>query len=132
MAGLAYRLTSPVPEQWIPVVAVSAEPDLAATNPVIRLERRALQRTDADGQRHPSHPKRLLLRSDPRQPPETEPPLRIDEEEVPREGAIVERAFQYARWIDGRSLLWLGRRKTTGRGEASSGLRFDILRRPGP
>jgi hypothetical protein len=70
-----------------------------------------------------------LLRSDPAQPVETEPPLRIEEEEVPREGALVERSFQYARWYDGGRLLWLGRRKTFGRGESSSGLRFDFLRR---
>jgi len=29
-------------------------------------------------------------------------------------------------WFDGRSLLWLGRRKRPGRGEGSSGLRFDV------
>jgi len=46
---------------------------------------------------------------------------------VPREGAIVERAFQFARWFDGRALLWLGRRKGVGRGEGASGLRFDVL-----
>lgn len=60
-----------------------------------------------------------------------EPPLRLGEEEVPREGAMVERAFRYARWVDGRSLTWLGRRKYGGRGESSSGLRFDSLRRDG-
>jgi hypothetical protein len=49
---------------------------------------------------------------------------------VPREGALVERRFQYARWFDGAGLLWLGRRKSVGRGESSSGLRFDILDRP--
>jgi hypothetical protein len=54
----------------------------------------------------------------------------MEEEEVPREGALVERAFQYARWFGGARLLWLGRRKTVGRGESSSGLRFDMLDRP--
>src|SRR5262245_40049158 len=68
-----------------------------------------------------------LLRSDPRLAPEAETPLRIEEEEVPREGAIVERAFQFARWFDGRALLWLGRRKGVGRGEGASRLRFDVL-----
>jgi len=53
--------------------------------------------------------------------------LRIEEEEVPREGAVVTRAFQFARWIDDRSLLWLGRRKRAGRGEGASGLRFDAI-----
>jgi len=29
----------------------------------------------------------------------------------------------------GRSVLWIGHRKVTGRGEGSSGLRFDIVKR---
>ena len=127
-AALAYRLTSPVAEHWIPLVPVAA-PEVTGGNPVVRLERRAVLRTDPDGSRRSVHPRGVLLRTDPRLGPDAEPPLRIEEEEVPREGAIVERAFQYARWFDGRSLLWLGRRKTTGRGEASSDLRFDTLRR---
>jgi hypothetical protein len=45
-------------------------------------------------------------------------------------GAIVERSYQYARWVDGRSYLWVGRRKRAGRGEGSSGLRFDIAEPP--
>ena len=33
-------------------------------------------------------------------------------------------------WIeDRRGVLWIGRRKITGRGEGASGLRFDIIRR---
>jgi hypothetical protein len=129
--GLAYRLTSPVAEHWIPLVPVAAHPGLTGPNPVIQLERRALLRTDPDRGQRPVHPRGLVLRSDPRSAPEVEPPLRIEEEEIPREGAIVERAFSYARWFDGRTLLWLGRRKTAGRGESSSDLRYDVLRRPG-
>jgi hypothetical protein len=128
-AALAYRLASPVAEHWIPLVPVAASPGVFGPNPVVRLERRAVLRTEPDGTRRPVHARGLLLRTDPRVAPDDEPPLQIEEEEVPREGAIVERAFQYARWFDGRSLLWLGRRKTTGRGEAASDLRFDILRR---
>jgi hypothetical protein len=129
-SALVYRLASSVPDQWIPFAPVSVDPEAAETNPVIQLERRAVQRVGADGVRRPVHPKGLLLRSDPSQSADTEPPLRIEEEEVPREGGLVERRFQYARWFDGAGLLWLGRRKTVGRGEASSGLRFDVLQRP--
>jgi hypothetical protein len=49
------------------------------------------------------------------------------EEEVPREGARVTRSYQYTRWLDGSTLLWVGRRKGAGRGEGLSGLRFDSL-----
>jgi hypothetical protein len=127
--ALVYRLATAVPEHWIPFVPVPVEPDRPEANPVIQLERRALRRTEADGQHRLVHPRGVLLRTDPASTPDTEPPLRLEEEEVPREGAIAERAFRYARWVDGRSLLWLGRRKYAGRGEASSGLRFDSLRR---
>jgi hypothetical protein len=51
----------------------------------------------------------------------------IDEEEVPRAGAVVTQAFQRTRWLGGKALVWLGVAKTTGRGEGSSGLAFDLL-----
>lgn len=57
--------------------------------------------------------------------------LRIEDEEVPRDGIELKRAFNYARDASGRALLWIGRSKTTGRGEGASGLRFDLVRRAG-
>ena len=53
--------------------------------------------------------------------------LSLFEEEVPREGVRVTRSYQFTRWIDGSSHLWVGRRKGVGRGEGSSGLQFDSL-----
>lgn len=119
-AELVYRLATPVPEHWIPFVPVAAAGS-AADAPGVDLERRELLRTEATGDVRPVRPRGALIGGT--------APLRIAEEEVPREGAIVERAFQHARWLDGRSLLWLGRRKTAGRGEGASGLRFDALDR---
>ena len=55
--------------------------------------------------------------------------LRLEEEEVPRDGIELKRAFNYARDADGRALLWIGRSKTTGRGEGASGLKFDAVSR---
>lgn len=74
------------------------------------------------------HPRGSLLRLDPNADVQKDY-LRVEEEEVPREGIELTRAFNYARDAQGRALLWIGRRKTTGRGEGSSGLRFDIIRR---
>jgi hypothetical protein len=54
-------------------------------------------------------------------------PLQIEEGEVTRAGARVSRAYQYTRWTGGETYLWIGRRKGAGRGEGSSGLRFDVL-----
>jgi hypothetical protein len=74
------------------------------------------------------HPRGSLLRLDPNVAVETDY-LRLEDEEVPRDGIELTRAFNYARDAQGRALLWIGRRKKTGRGEGSSGLRFDVIRR---
>jgi hypothetical protein len=74
------------------------------------------------------HPRGAILRLDPSAPVDADY-LRIDEEEVPRDGIELKRAFNYARDAQGRALLWIGRSKITGRGEGSSGLRFDVIRR---
>ena len=54
-------------------------------------------------------------------------PYFVHEEEVPRAGVHVTVAYQRTRWLDGRTFVWLCASKTTGRGEASSGLAFDQL-----
>lgn len=74
------------------------------------------------------HPRGALLRLDPNAPVETDY-LRLEDNEVPRDGIELKRAFNYARDAQGRALLWIGRRKVTGRGEGASGLRFDVVRR---
>ncbi|MBM3342482.1 MAG: hypothetical protein FJY56_10295 [Betaproteobacteria bacterium] len=74
------------------------------------------------------HPRGSLLRKDPNAAVQTDY-LRLEEEEVPREGIVLQRRFNYARDAQGRALLWIGRSKTTGRGEGNSGLRFDVISR---
>ena len=54
-------------------------------------------------------------------------PLTLPDEEVPRSGVIVTRSWQYARWVDGSTHVWIGHRKEPGRGEGSSGLRLTLL-----
>ncbi len=51
----------------------------------------------------------------------------LNEEEVPRSGVDVIRSHQRARWHDGSVHAWTTRRKGTGAGESSSGLRFDTV-----
>jgi hypothetical protein len=112
----AYRLATRVPEHWVPLLPERERPE----DPSIGLRLGALSRTLPDGTTEPIRPQGRLL-----QPPDRELVLR--EEEVPREGARVTRAYQLARWTDGSTFLWLGRRKGVGRGEGSSGLRFDAM-----
>jgi hypothetical protein len=128
-ARLIYRLASPVPEHWIPFVPVPATVNGDPAG--VQLERRVLLRFDASGVSRAVHPHGLLLRSDLSLAPDSEMPLRLEEEEVPRESAVVERAFQYARGSLGESYLWLGREKRVGAGEGASLLRFDIADRIG-
>lgn len=54
-------------------------------------------------------------------------PFFLEEEEVPRSGVTVARGWQFARAQDGSTHLWLENRKRCGRGERSSGLRWDML-----
>jgi hypothetical protein len=117
-AQLIYRLATDVPYHWFPFVPVrpAGHPDLDA---VVELERRPLVRVLADGSTEAPEPRgRILTDAD---------PMRIEEEEVPRSGTDVVRTFQLGRWFDGRYLLWSGRHRLVGRGEGSSGLRFDAV-----
>ena len=107
---MRYRLSTEVPDYWVPLLPVKTEDGL-------RLRRGAVLKTD--GTNAVVHPLgRILV-------PGNE--LSFFEEEVPREGVRVTRSYQFTRWIDGSSHLWVGRRKGVGLGEGSSGLKFDSL-----
>ncbi len=84
-----------------------------------------LASTDPDIAIYAFHPRGRVLRNN-LALPVNEDGLRIEEEELARSGFIVERRFQYARSADGRAWLWVGRRKRVGKGEAASGLAFDL------
>lgn len=113
--ALRYRLATTVPDNWIPFQPVRIDPN----QPAVKL-RRAAALLDEGGAPGFSRPRGRILEPD-------RPDFSLFEEEVPRSGARVTRAYQYARWVDGSTVLWLGRRKRPGRGEGSSGLRYDTL-----
>jgi hypothetical protein len=107
-----YRLSTEIPDYWVPLLPVRTEQGL-------RLKRGAALKTD--GSPEPVHALGRIL--------ESGHELSLFEEEAPREGLRVTRSYQFTRWIDGSSHIWVGRRKGVGRGEGSSGLRFDSLDR---
>jgi hypothetical protein len=105
---IRYVLGTTVPKNWIPFIAVHAEGSVSE----IRLQRARMVGGDP--------PRGFLLR-------EPRSPYFVEEEEIPRAGIFVERSWQRARWIDGRTFVWVGRRKTAGRGEGWSQLVFDQI-----
>ena len=162
---LIYRLATPVPANWTPLLPVRKSPlDLSLD---IQLARAGMKRfypdpatlaardddydrflanldaqtdfitpldiaEDAHIKAYTFYPRGWLLRRDPNQPMDINDTLLLEEEEVPRIGASLKRKFQYARSSDGRSWLWIGRSKLAGRGEAASGLRFDVAEKRKP
>ena len=57
--------------------------------------------------------------------------LVVADDRLPREGRRLLGDRVLARWSDGSTIAWRRRRATVGRGEGSSGLRFDQAD-PGP
>lgn len=123
-AAIRYRLMTRVPENWIPFIPVHIDGDTRE----VQLRRAAMTRLIDDDPLPPVpiEPRTNLLRAG---LDATGGPFGYDlhEEEVPRSGVRVTQSFQRARWYDGRVFTWLGVRKETGRGESSSGLRFDQI-----
>ncbi|HEU0294576.1 MAG TPA: hypothetical protein VFR47_17685 [Anaerolineales bacterium] len=111
-AVVAYHLATTVPDHWIPLVPVHVGTGQRA----IALQRGAML--------DPETGEAILAQGRILTPNQR---LILEDEEVPRVGAQVTRSFQHARWTDGTSLLWAGRRKRAGRGEGSSGLHFDTI-----
>jgi hypothetical protein len=118
-AQIRYRLATAVPENWIPFIPVH----VPGSNREIQLQRAAMPRAIKGLDHVPVRPRGIILR------PELveDQPYFVHEEEVPRAGAIVTRTYQRTRWHDGTTYIWLGRRKQNGRGEGSSGLKFDQI-----
>jgi hypothetical protein len=110
-APLQYVLQTFVPRNWFPLVPVAIDTLTGET----AFEVGQMVRPDGTT---PSPSGRLLV------PPGT-PPYRIREEAVPRVGVRVLRETVRSRWILGETHLWVGRRRLVGRGEGSSGLRYD-------
>ncbi len=110
-----YRLSSAVPANWIPLLPVQLPGPAGAV--ISRLQRAAV--LEPDGSQQVRHALGDLLKSD--------GPLLLHDEEVPREGVRVTRHYQMARWTDGATFAWIAHRKQVGRGEGSSGLRFDSI-----
>ncbi|MEL7162260.1 MAG: hypothetical protein AAFN92_16000, partial [Bacteroidota bacterium] len=106
-----FQLASRVPFNWIPYLPVhlegqEKEVELWRARMVDSLDNRTIV------------PLSRLVRED---------LPRLREESIPRGGLSVRLTRQRIRWTDGTTYTWLGRATVAGRGEGSSGLRFDHL-----
>jgi hypothetical protein len=122
LGPLRYRIQTRVPAHWIPFQPVALPP---LTSGQIALERAALLSPDAAPGAPPSlaSPAGKILRPSALGPGA---PYRIREEELPREGRRISRLPRWARGVDGKTQLWISRRRGVGTGEGWSGLRFDL------
>jgi hypothetical protein len=112
--SLRYRLSTTVPENWIPLLPLQT---IAGGQTINRLKRGMVLQPDGTTKVHAARGE--VLRSAGQ--------LLLYDAEVPREGARVTRGRRMARWTDGTTWVWNAFRKGVGRGEGSSGLQFDRL-----
>ena len=116
-----YRLATTVPENWIPFIPTSAQPYFSLGYESIRLRRAQMLRNKDDEQPTTITAMTRLLEM------KEDPLLWLEESAVSRAGLRVQSTNQRIRWIDGKTYVWSGRKVTAGKGEGSSGLRFDIV-----
>jgi hypothetical protein len=109
-----YRLESPTPPFWVPLVPERIDADA----PDIVFRRGRMQSWEYLDQRQVGARSEVL---------EPNRPLTIREEEIPRGGVTVDRRWQLARWHDGSLVTWQQRQKRQGRGERTSGLEYDRI-----
>ena len=115
---LRYVLGTQVPRNWIPFLPVKIPNSVSQ----IRLQKAAMPEflalKDSTGYDARVKSRTSFLTSD---------PYFVNEEEVPRAGAVVKKSFQRTRWYNGKVYTWVGKQKEVGRGEGTSGLAFDQL-----
>jgi hypothetical protein len=113
-ADLLYRLMTEVPPHWIPFIPVHT----GADSRQVGLVEAVLPRPDSFGDLIVSAPRSSIVR-------ELQNVV-LPEEEVPASGVVVRRRWFLARSADGARHAWASRSVISGRGEASSGLKFDF------
>lgn len=111
-AEIRYILGNPVPSNWIPFTPVHKPVAEGEVPKEIRLQRAKMPQS-------PGPSSELLSRE--------QPVYFIEENEIPRAGIIVSSRFQRTRWVNGKTLLWLGLRKKNGRGEGAANLQYDEI-----
>lgn len=121
-AMFQYVLGNTVPENWIPFIPVHTDD----TNRAIKLQRASMPRLFQNDYTR-VRPRTQLVRFGINDTQQQTAPYFVHEEEVPRAGVHLTGSHQRTRWYNGAIMNWYGYRKKWGRGEGSSGLRYDSL-----
>jgi hypothetical protein len=114
-ASIRYVLGTAVPENWIPFLPVHRPGSVQD----IQFQRAAMPKLGS--------PPRDVIKAKGVMLNEVPPPYYVNEEEVPNSGSLIMRRWQRTRWFNGRTYVWIGRSRETGRGQGSSNLRFDQI-----
>jgi hypothetical protein len=120
---ITYTIMTGVPWNWIPFIPVHTTEEISSSTPI-----------------DPSHKHIVLQRASMINPIDSTPilpnsriinevqsPYYIDESEIPRTGIILSEKCQRTVWHNRDVFLWIGRKKSIGTGEGSSGLQFDSI-----
>lgn len=122
-ATVQYRLANSVPENWIPFTPIQT----SALSRQIQLQRAAMPRYIEGLTPERVRPRTEFLKVNYNSDTSVWDKYFIHEDEVPRAGAILKKTWQRTRTEDGTVVVWIGKQKTTGKGEGSSNLQFDVL-----
>ena len=114
-AKIRYLLGTSVPENWIPFIPVQRP----GSYQDIYFQRAAMPKLGT--------PPKDVIKAKGVLLTEVISPYFINEEEIPYSGTIVTRSYQRTRWYNGKTFLWIGRYRETGRGEGNSDLKFDQI-----
>jgi hypothetical protein len=121
-ATIQFVLGTKVPDNWIPFIATDANVVNGLPARRVLLRRAMVLAPDAPDDTPIDGKTRLLKEGS---------GARVDwvrEDAVGREGVRVELRRQRTRDAAGNTYVWLGRKIRVGRGEARSGLRFDVVK----
>jgi len=114
-----YRLSTTVPDNWIPFVPVRHP----GTDREVALRQAEMIRNEDDENPTPILPVTRLLGGI----NGLDSLEQLREEAVTRAGQKYQLTRQRVRWLDGKTFVWSGRKIVAGKGEGSSGLRFDKI-----
>lgn len=122
---IKFTIMTGVPWNWIPFIPLHTTKEISSptTTPPdpshkhIELQRAAMINPF---DKTPILPNSRLIN-------EVQPQYYIDESEIPRSGIILSENCQRTVWYTGEVFLWIGRNKSIGTGEGSSGLEFDSI-----